>query len=370
MIALKGRIAVVLPGFQGGGAERVVLSVARAMANAGYSVTVIVLSGKGPLRELVSDEIRIVELAEPRLRNAVGKLRRALADAEPDTILSTMGYLNVGVVLATLFHPKLHGTRIVLREANMPFVTATALGSELLTRFAYRFLYRRAAAVLCNSQRMLDEMVAYGVDRRRLCLVENPVDAAAVRRNAVPIRRREGPGPHFVAIGRLVPQKGYDRLLDWMKADPVSATVTILGDGPERGSLEASIDGSPLAGQIIMPGFKRDSSAYLAGSDALLLPSRWEGMPNVALEALALGIPVIASSEAGGIGELAAECPDIVTVVQDGPSFTAAMRRVAVRDDFTLPPCRLPSRFMLDRVVARYKTILFSEDREQGPPCR
>lgn len=361
----KKSLAVVLPGFHGGGAERVVLSIACSMAAAGHPVTIVVLSGEGPLRSLVPDTVPVLDIGEPRLRKAVVKLGSALSGIAPDTVLSTMGYLNVGVVLTSLLWPRLWKTRIILREANMPFVTAAAVGSEFLTRSAYRLLYRRAALVLCNSKRMRDELIAYGVSRRQLRLIENPVDVASIRNAAQPIRRREGPGPRFVAIGRMVPQKGYDRLFDWMKAGPVSASVTILGDGPERSRLEAMIACSALADQVFMPGFKRESAAYLAGADALLLPSRWEGMPNVALEALALGIPVIASAEAGGIDELAAECPGLVTVAHDGPSFTAAMRHVAIRTDLAVPPCQLPARFRLDRVVARYKTILFSEAEEQ-----
>ncbi|MDF1749156.1 MAG: glycosyltransferase [Alphaproteobacteria bacterium] len=359
MIESRPSLAVVLPSFSGGGAERVVLTIAKALDALGYRVTVIVLNGTGPLKDFVPETIDVKDLSEPRVRKVIRELGRTLSNIAPDVILSTMGYLNIGVVVATVFRPNLRRARIVLREANMPSATAAALGSNFFTRFAYKILFRRASVVLCNSIRMHDELVKFGVDQRCVRQIDNPVDVEGLRQRAIPVRRREGDGPHFVAIGRLVHQKGYDRLFDWMSQNPVPGLLTIIGDGPMRTDLTKQLDQFELSKQVALIGFDSDPAPHLAGADALLLPSRWEGMPNVALEALALGVPVIASVDAGGIDELAVDCPKSIITASDGPSFTEAMRRVTPRRDMNLRPCQLPNRYKLDGVVQQYKEVLF-----------
>ena len=83
----------------------------------------------------------------------------------------------------------------------------------------------------------------------------------------------------------------------------------IFGDGPDRAALNALAAAEGRAEQVRIAPFTRDLPAALAGADACLLPSRWEGQSNVALESLACGTPVVATPEAGAIAELAAEAP-------------------------------------------------------------
>ncbi len=135
-------------------------------------------------------------------------------------------------------------------------------------------------------------------------------------------------------------------------------TIIILGDGPDRAALEAQIAACGLAGRVSMPGFVTDAARHIAGADALLLPSRWEGLPNVALEALALGTVVIATPEAGGIGEIAGlAAGGAVILAKAGPEFVAAMRGVV---PFTkhAPRSLLPTQFKLEAARRHFARIV------------
>ena len=127
----------------------------------------------------------------------------------------------------------------------------------------------------------------------------------------------------------MVRQKGFERLLSTLAELPVAARLTILGEGPDRDALTQQVEGFGLAERVTLPGFVPDAAPYYAGADAFVMPSRWEGMPNAALEALACGTPVIATPESGGLAELAESSPPgAVTIAAAGDAFVAAMRAV------------------------------------------
>lgn len=348
----RRRVLFVLPSFAAGGAERVMLTLLSRLDRARFEPALLTLSEEGPLRGMVPDDIDARCVDSARLRAALPSLRRAITEARPDLVLSTMAYLNFAILM---LGPS--GPRYFVREANMPDHTARQIGSVLLARLFYRLAYRRAAAVLCNARPMADALAKWGVDREKLVMMSNPVDVDALRADAR-IDAAPAPGRRFVAAGRLIAQKGFDRLIDWFVEMPLEDRLSILGDGPLRAALQAQIRTRGLEGRVVLAGFDARPADRIAGADAVLLPSRWEGMPNVALEALALGAPVIAHSEAGGVRDLAAMAPPgAIQVAEDGEAFAAAMHKVEPMPDRRLRPSLLPAEYEVAAVVRRYEEL-------------
>ncbi|MBM3527023.1 MAG: glycosyltransferase [Alphaproteobacteria bacterium] len=350
-------VAFVLPSFAGGGAQKVLLAFAAQLDRAAFAPVVIVLEPVGPWRALVPEGLRVVSLDKPRLRTALPALLRVLRIERPAIVVSTIGYLNLGVLL---LKPWLAGRpRVVVREANTPKRHARSAPGQWLYRLGYRFLYRGADTVVCPANYLRDELVAGGVAPGRIVVLPNPVDEAALRTSAAVPRRAPGPGRRFVCVGRLTAQKGYDRLLDDFAQMPQDSQLTIFGEGEELPVLQGKVEHLGLTGRVALAGFEPEPAPWLAGADALLLPSRWEGLPNVALEALACGTSVIASPEAGGIVEIAGEAaPGAVTLVPCGSAFVAAMSACAPRGDAGLSPSLLPDRYRMDRASAAFAAML------------
>ena len=353
-------LTVVLPSFAAGGAERVTLSYLARIDRTQIAPSLIVLDGRGPLRELLPADVPVYDLGNPRLRRALPGLIGALRVSCADVVLGTMVHVNLALLAV---RPLLKGRpRLVLREANTPSRSLDATAHPRLMRTLYRRLMPRADAVLCNSRLMMNEIARdFAVAPDRLVHLPNPVDAVRLRASALPPWREPGSGARFVASGRLVRQKGFDRLINMAASLPSGAHVTIFGDGPDGPALRAQADQSQFGARVSLAGFSNSPWDAVAGADAFLLPSRWEGMPNAALEALALGTPVIATPEAGGIGELAAAAASgAVTLAEAGPPFVAAMASVVPRPVDDLSSSLLPPGYEPDALAARLSEIVFN----------
>jgi glycosyltransferase involved in cell wall biosynthesis len=169
-------------------------------------------------------------------------------------------------------------------------------------RWALKALCRSAAAVTAPSAYTLDELRATFAVRGPTEVVPNGVDAAEL----AGARRREDLGRYVLTAGRLVPQKGLDVLLRAVaRALPGEPRLVVAGDGPERARLVALA--AELGIDVVFLGtLSREELAPLfAGADAFVLASRREAFGLVALEAMAAGVPLVATA-VGGIPEVAA----------------------------------------------------------------
>jgi L-malate glycosyltransferase len=163
---------------------------------------------------------------------------------------------------------------------------------------------KRAQQVHAVSTAMKQQLLA--LDVANVELVENPL----VVQQLAP-RQERAVGSHFLYVGRLSPEKGVDVLLHalQMVQQTNKCQLSIVGDGSERGRLEKLAQDLGLK-QIEFVGFQPSVNAYLASTDALIMPSRREGLPLTLIEALCAGLPVVAS-RVGGI-------PEFVTHGQNG----------------------------------------------------
>jgi glycosyltransferase involved in cell wall biosynthesis len=206
---------------------------------------------------------------------------------------------------------------------------------------------------------MCDDLVtSYGLDVKRTTVIHNPVDRARIAAALVaPKQSSTRPGPlRVVAAGRLVGQKGFDLLLDALAlARRRDLQLTILGDGPLRDNLGARAKARGIAERVHFAGFQRNPYPILGAADLFVLSSRYEGFPNVVLEALACGTPVVATPAPGGVREIldgVAGC-----ILADEVSAKALAAALDSWQPSRVPPSAV-APYAVERIVAAYEEEL------------
>lgn len=348
----RAKVLFVLPNFAGGGAERVALTLLGGLDRAAFAPELAVFDTSGPLRPQVPDDVILHDISRPRLSRALPRLIGLIRRRRPAVIFATQGYLNLALLAVRPLLPA--GTRIALRESNTP---SQSLPNRRYPRFmawAYARLYPTCDLLFCQHRKTEQEMREnFGVSAARIVTLPNPVPESRLRSLAAQPLREPGPGLRFVAAGRLNRQKGFDRLVELFAGLPGDSRLTIYGDGSEGAALAAAVERLGLQDRVKLAGFTERLPAALAGADACVISSRWEGLPNVALEALAVGTPVIATPESGGIAELAeAASPGAVTLAPWGQPFAAAMAACRQHVAEAPAPSLLPARYALGNVSA------------------
>lgn len=366
-MAVSGdRITLFLPSLRGGGAERVMVTLAQGFTERGLKVDLVLAKAEGPYISEVPAGVRVVDLGASRVLLALPGLMRYLRREKPTAMLSTLSHANIVAVWAK----RLTGvpTRVVVREAITASLSSANAWSlrERLMPFLTRRFYTWADAVVAVSKGVAADLIQnVGLPANKVQVIYNPVVTSALFAKAEePLVHpwfTTGEPPIILGVGRLTKQKDFATLIRAFalvrKEKPVY--LMILGEGEERPKLENLVRELGLEEAVSLPGFLENPYKYMKRAAVFVLSSRWEGLPNVLIQALALGTPVVSTNcpsgpmeilEDGKWGELS-PVGDIVSLA----------RAIVDQISSSVPNDRLESvhdRFGLDNIINQYLNIL------------
>jgi len=341
-ISLKGimRIAMFIGSLPGGGAERTFLTLARAFAEYGHGVDVVVSQLRGEFVREIPTSVSTVVLGRSGyltflrevfpLPQAVGRkllpliirsplkkirslphLTRYLNRARPDVLLASTTVPNL-ISLWAAQNAKVR-TAVFVKQDNT-ILEATCNDTGPLVRIIPELVgdwYPRADGIVTVSSGLRDEIQRItDVPRDRLHVIYNPADLQRIARLSEERLDdpwfQSGQPPALVSAGRLHPQKDFPTLLRAMKllgSEPKMRLV-IIGEGQERPALEALIRQLALWDHVRLIGFKANPYVYMSRASAFVLSSSWEGLSNVLIEALACGCRIVSTDCPYGPSEI------------------------------------------------------------------
>lgn len=345
------RVVFSIGAMHGGGSERQLVSLLRNLDRQRFEPFLYLVYRSGPLLPLIPEDVPVAAFAErvrtPRLylpgrmhrlrvRDYSRFLQEVRADVSYDrtflmTLISAAGAQQIGVP----------NVSTIVTNPETGFAPVAGRFQWLKRRLLHR-LYNQSACVLAVSDGARQAAIRfYGIQPDRIRTLPNGVDTALLLLQA----QQPVPDPWWTAApagclkivtaGRLNEHKGFHLLIDAVAelkqqrpARPLR--LAILGEGSWRARLEAQIAARGLTAEVRLPGFQPEAAAWYRGADVFVLPSLIEGMPNVLLEAMALGVPVISTDCPSGPREIlqSGQLGRLIPVAS-APALTAALLEFA-----------------------------------------
>jgi glycosyltransferase involved in cell wall biosynthesis len=327
------KILLVISSLAGGGAERVVTLMLRYLDRRKFLPVLIIFKERNDYSDGLPADVKIICLkiqSNFNIAAIISSLSRVIQAERPELILSFLNDVNYFTIMASFF------TRfkapVLVSERNNPSHRLAETKRPWLHRLAVRCFYPRATAVICVSQGVKDDLVANFHLPPEKCLVQyNPCDISRIQNLAAtkvdhPWFNQEA--PLLLACGRLSKQKNYSLLLKatFLALKDIPLRLAILGKGEDLSRLKACAASLGISPQVAFLGFQDNPYKYMARATALVSSSAYEGFPNVLIEAMACGTPVISTRCPFGPEEIIEHgINGLLVPVNDEQALTRAM---------------------------------------------
>lgn len=308
IISKLSPLAVFIPSLHGGGAERAMLIFAGELAKRGFRVDLVLGRLTGPYRERIPPGINVIDLNSPRMLRAIPRFARYLKRVNPQAVFSTITHANIAAIWAAKLARV--SSSVVIRQSNAPKAeTKDSVGRYIASKILPR-VYPAAAGVIAVSKGVKSELLELNPDLDRLIyVVPTPVLTPEVRELAA--RDAEHPWfneelPIVLSAGRLERHKGMLDLVRAFKivAERSAARLVIIGEGSERARIEEELKLLGISDRVSLPGFFRNPFSLMKRARVFVLASHYEGLPNVLIQALAVGTQVVATDCRSGPREI------------------------------------------------------------------
>jgi len=304
----KKRIVFLLPSMRGGGSEKVISLILNYIDKNQFEPILLLLQKEGTYLYDLPEDLKIVDLNVTKARYAVFKIFKVLKCLRPDIIMSTLGHINI---LLALMKPFLaNKMRFIARESSIVSVNNQNSKYPRIFDFLYKKVFNRFETIIAQSYYMRNDLIDnYDVNPSKIKVIYNPLDILKIQKlaeeNCEYVNNTKF---NLLIVGRLSVEKNHREILKIMKILPKEYYLTIVGDGSLKKELINQVDFLEIKDKVTFVNFDKNPYKYMKKADTVVSMSFYEGFPNVLIEALACGTPVVAYNGKGGTAE----------IVQDG----------------------------------------------------
>ena len=300
------KIFLIIPNLHRGGAEKFMTFLANNLDKNKFDVSLVLLEKKGSYLKELSDNVKIIDIGTKKVSKSFFSIIRLLNKEKPDIVFSTLGHLNLLMMMIKPFVNK--KIKFIAREASIPSIYNK--NDKKVFNLLYKILYPKFDKIVCQSNFMLKDLkINYQISPDKMVVIHNPVDIDKITK-----LKKEVPKDldlnkkNVIAVGSLEPVKCYDKLIEYfLNIKDKNICLNIIGEGSLKQKMEVFIKNNNAEDKIKLLGFKRNPYQYMYHSDLFVIVSKFEGFPNAVLESIACGTPVLGFKCPGGIEDIIVE---------------------------------------------------------------
>ena len=368
-------VSFIIPTLPGGGAERVIIQLLQHIDRKRFSPCLVLFQEKGTLMKDLPSDVKLYAFIKKDYVHGLKqlleliKLASLIKRTKPRVIVSFMWYTNVISLLARMLCGIRAKHKVIVSERTTLSFTYGGRLIGWLRRRVTQLLYPTADRVIAQTRQTKQELLeTTHLQADRVKVIHNPVDIQAleeISKEPIEVIWFNLELPLVLSIGRLTIEKGFEHLIrafaQVIKEHP--AHLVILGEGKERCRLQGLVNQLGVKEWVHLPGFEKNPYKYLAHSTLFVLSSLYEGFPNVLLEALALGVPSVATRCPTGPEEIITDGVDGILVPPANESALAdAIRRAlldaGLRKRLGEVGKKRALDFEVDKIVRQYEAVI------------
>jgi glycosyltransferase involved in cell wall biosynthesis len=302
LIGKKIKILLFIPNLSAGGAERVMLFIAKNLSKNKFDAKLVVIgSPKDTFYE--TKEVEIIYLNRSNVKKAIIPIFKLFKIFKPNIVLGSLTHVNYIIALVSIFFPKI---TCVARETFVisvgeKFNDWNKKPFHRINNLISKIAHKRIDYFICQSNDMKNDMMNnFKYKNKKIITINNPVSEDIKTKTSI----LKNDIIQFITVGRLVEQKGYERIINVLSTLDIAFNYTIIGNGKEEGKILSLAKKLNVLDKITHIPKTNKVYELLAKSHVYLMGSYLEGFPNALIESLAVGTPAIVYKAPGGINEI------------------------------------------------------------------
>jgi glycosyltransferase involved in cell wall biosynthesis len=360
----KPVITIFLPDLSGGGAERSMVILANALAARGYTVDLVLAIRRGVYFDELSEEVNLIDLGTTRAAGSLFAFIRYLKKRQPCVVIAVLNRVALisiwAKVISRLNFRLCVSVRAVLSEA---YRRQSRVRSWIVT-YLVTIFYHFADMVIAVSDDVRKDLINhFGLLPNKVVTIYNAFDLEYIQNQAQYEVNHPWLNHKECAIvlgaGRLHPEKDFGTLLRAfaLVLQKTDCRLVILGEGEEREKLQKLAHQLNISDKVDLPGFDPNPFKYMKRADVFVLSSRFDALPGVLLQAMALGTPVVATDCPGGVREILEDGKwGAIVPLDDLPALAEAILK-GLRGELPDPTPRAAD-FAVEKIVDQYLKLM------------
>ena len=353
------KICFIIPSLGGGGAERVAFHLLNNLSLDNFDLSVIIIyKDKGGYLKDLRKEVKRIFLEKDKIRHSIPSLYKALKVEKPDIVINFS--FELMMLMGIFIIPFFRNIYFINRQINILSMQNFNFLKKILLKIAYKNFNK----IITQSRDMTEDLLKnIDISEEKIVEINNPADMDKIEKLSnenIEIEFDKN-NKNILCVGRLVPQKGFDLIIQSMTLiNDENIKLYILGDGEEKENLLNLIKKLNLEEKVFLLGRKSNPYVYMKNADLFILSSRYEGFPNVLIEAGACGLYSVCNNCPGGVNEIILE--DINGNIVDFDNRDLVVKTIEknlnLNKDKKKIKESIANRYSLDKIIKKYEKLL------------